>query len=137
MNLSDQISELRGLEDTESFQGPQVLARLAKLLSKLEICDGWLYHRGCGSAGGKRSAGTAILHGLLQDALHERGLDGEMQSARAGEPGSSAEIRCSSEHDHEDRPPSVEAMLAAYIQALKASEEERPGAESCINNIRR
>jgi hypothetical protein len=139
MSLSDLISELRGLEDTQSFQGPKVMTRLAKLLSELEICDAWLYHGGCGSPGGKRRAGTEILQGLLLDALQERGLEGgEMQSIFKGNPGTSPEIPCREALDREDMPHSAEALLAAYIQALKVAQEKRPGTEiSSTNNTRR
>lgn len=140
MSLSDLISELRSLEDAERFQGPKVMTRLAKLLSELEICDAWLYHEGCSSPGGKRRAGIEILQGLLQDALQELGLEGGgMQSTFKGDPGTSPETPCQKALECEDIPYSAEALLAAYIQALKAALETRPGTESSssTNNTRR
>ncbi|HWQ20505.1 MAG TPA: hypothetical protein VN455_12050 [Methanotrichaceae archaeon] len=137
MSLSDQISELRGLEHVECFHGPKVLPRLAKILSELEICDGWLYHSGCGRPGGNRRAGTAILQGLLQDALHERGSEWEMKPIFTGKPGTSAETRCQEALDRVDILHSAEALLAAHIQALKEAHEEQSRTESSTNNTRR
>jgi hypothetical protein len=71
MNLSDQISQLREIEDAKCFQDPKILSRMAKLLSEQDTCDGWLYRKGCNSPGRKRLHGVAILQELLHDALQE------------------------------------------------------------------